>query len=149
MSAKDYLPVFLDLYKKKILVVGGGNIAYQKLSNIKKFNCNVTVIAPFILEKVKNIADSYIIREIQLQDLDAFFLVYACTDNLTVNKAVSDGCKAKGILVCVADNPLLCDFISPAVYKKDNMVVSISSGGKDVRKSIAWRDRIKTIFNND
>ncbi len=73
--------------------------------------------------------------------------MYACTQNSTVNQQILKDAREAGILINVVDNPSLSDFISPAVYKAGNMTVSVSSGGTNLKQTIAWRDRIKEIFD--
>ncbi len=52
-------------------------------------------------------------------------------------------------LVNVVDDPELCDFISPAIYKENEMTVAVSSNGQNVLKSIEWRNKIEKFIEND
>ena len=41
-----YFPMFVQLKKKKCLVIGGGKIALRKIEVLKDFEADITVIAP-------------------------------------------------------------------------------------------------------
>ena len=45
-----YYPVFLDIAGKPVLVVGGGNIAQQKMEDLLEAGAEVTVISPELNE---------------------------------------------------------------------------------------------------
>jgi precorrin-2 dehydrogenase / sirohydrochlorin ferrochelatase len=146
---KKYLPINLDISNRNILIVGGGNIALNKIKLLSKFTSNITVIAPLIKAEIKNIINNIKEKEFETNDLKEFRLVYACTNIRNLNEKIKKDCQDKNILVNVVDNPSLSDFISPAIYKEHEMTVAVSSSGKDVKKSINWRNKIKDFLAND
>ncbi len=142
-----FLPVCINIADKKILVVGGGKVALEKINSLKRFTGQITIIAREADKKIREYKYPVIDKSYEKADLDGFFLVYACTDSPETNRQIKKDCEKKGILVNVADNPGMCGFISPAIYKKDNMTVAVSSNGEDVLKSIEWRDKIRTLLD--
>ena len=48
-----YHPVFLDLRGRPILIVGGGNIAVEKLNSLLPSGAEITVLAPLINDQVR------------------------------------------------------------------------------------------------
>jgi len=141
-----YLPICINVNSKKILIIGGGNVALQKIKLLKKFTNNIVVIAFKVSPEIKNIGCEYYERDYDASCLKGYFLVYACTNNRKLNKEIKTDANKFGLLVNVVDDPELCDFISPAIYKRKEMTVAVSSGGKDVLKSIKWRNEIKKYF---
>ncbi len=141
-----YLPIYININNKKILIIGGGNVALQKIELLKQFTNNIVVIASKVSSKIKNIGCEYYEKDYDASFLKGYFLVYACTDNYKLNKKIKEDANKLGLLVNVVNNPKLCDFISPAIYKKGEMIVAVSSGGQNVLKSIRWRNKIKKIF---
>jgi precorrin-2 dehydrogenase / sirohydrochlorin ferrochelatase len=75
--------------------------------------------------------------------------VFACTGDGDLNRRVVSDARRLGILVGAADDPEYCDFISPAIFRKGYMSVAVSSNARNVKKSIAWRDRIEELFLNE
>jgi len=144
-----FFPINIDISNKQILIIGGGKIALQKAATIKKFTSNITVIAPEICDELMEITNSCFKKKYTTEDLKNTFLVYACTNDRTLNKIIKKEAEEKKILVNVADDRELCAFISPAIYKNNNMTVAVCSNGEDVKKSLTWRKKIKELLEHD
>lgn len=144
-----FLPVSLNITNKKVLIIGGGKVAAHKLSTLLKFTTNITILAPDITEQIKNDRRlNFIQKKYEKKDLLNFHLVYACTNDRQVNVQIKHDANSLNLLVNVADDPELCDFISPAIYKNENLTISVGSNAKDVKRAISLRDRIKERFEN-
>lgn len=144
----SYLPICINIRKKKILIIGGGNSAWHKLKSILKFTTNVVVIAPEIKENIERLPINIIKRNIKFEDIDNFDIIYICTNNRDLNKQLYEYCVNMNKLVNVTDNPGLSTFVSPAVIVEDGMVVAVSSDAKNVKKSIELRDKILKFLRN-
>ena len=143
---KVFLPLNIRIDDKKILFVGGGTIAMHKIRTVKLYTRNITVVAPEIHEELKDRGFELVYKEYEETDLEGFFLVYAATDNIAVNRRIKNDAATRGIMVNVVDNREHSDFISPAVYKKGEMTVAISSNGQNVKKAVALRNRIREML---
>lgn len=146
---KVFLPLNIRVDNKKILFVGGGKIALHKIQTIEKYTRNITILAPEIIEELQGKGFTEIIKRYESSDLDGFFLVYASTNNHEVNRRVRDDAEARGIMVNVVDNRELSDFISPAIIRKGEMTIAVSSNGQNVKKSVEWRNRLRDTVLND
>lgn len=126
-----FFPFFTDIENKKCVVVGGGNVASGKVERLIPFNPKITVIAPEICDYVKSISDIEIIqREFCDNDIDDAFMVISATDNRELNIHISKLCRERNIPVNVVDVPELCSFYFPAIVKKENVIIGISTEGK-------------------
>ena len=95
----NFLPISINLENKKILIVGGGNVAYQKVKNIYPFCKNITVLAPQISDKLKtDFTVNSITEPYNNKHLSGFYIVYACTNNSLVNEQVFLQCEELNIL---------------------------------------------------
>ena len=109
-------PVFFKMDRFTTLVVGGGEVATEKLTFLLKSspNARVKVIAPEfcheVLELSKNHEVELVNKEFDHTDLEGIQLVVAATNIHEVNYSVYEHCKELGILINVADTPPLCDF---------------------------------------
>ena len=141
---QEYLPISVNITGKKILVVGGGNAALSKVKSLRRFNVSITVVGIKIDPAFLEIDNIHIIhKSYDPSHLDGFFMVYACTDNRHTNEIIREHCHARNILVNLADNPRLSDFVSPAIYREEDVTVAVGSNGKNVKQSIMIRDNIK------
>src|SRR5205807_10038724 len=83
-------PIFLKLEGKKVLIVGGGQIAEEKLFGVLRSATDVTVVAPQISEKIRGWANQGLLHhqagEYRLGMVRDYFLVIAATDSQAVNQ---------------------------------------------------------------
>lgn len=142
---QNFLPISVNITDKRIVIVGGGKVGFHKASILAKFTDNVIVISPNFREEFKTCAFKKIKKNYQKEDLQETFLVYACTENETLNRKIKEDADELGILVSVCDNPSLCGFISPAIFKQESITISVSSNAKDVHKSIDIREQISNL----
>ncbi len=145
---KSFLPLNIRIDNRKILFVGGGKIALHKIKTVLQYTRNISIIAPEIQDELHEMGFTEIYKEYEKSDLEGFFLVYACTNNIEVNRRIKNDAAAYGIMVNVVDNRELSDFISPAVIKKDEMTIAVSSNGENVKKSVEWRNKIKAMLQH-
>lgn len=142
-----YYPVFLDISDKPCLVVGGGSVAEQKIKILLKFNATVRVVSPTVSNLLNKLAEQgkidLALREYGAEDLKGVGLVFAATNQESVNRRIRDDAEALTIPINVVDNPALCDFIVPSIVKKGLIIVAISTSGtlpllsKKLRREIA------------
>jgi precorrin-2 dehydrogenase/sirohydrochlorin ferrochelatase len=136
MERNELYPIFLKVSNLQILIVGGGNVALEKLTFLLKSspNAQVEMVSPMFREKTIELANKYTIK-MNVAPYDKSYLkgkhmAIATTDNVTVNEHVYLDCRAKQILVNVADNPPFCDFYMGGIVTKGNVKVAISTNGK-------------------
>lgn len=147
---KSFLPITLNITNKNIVIIGGGKVAYTKVTILLRFTDNIQVYAPDICDEITQSSFNITwIETIYTKDLlkDAF-LVYACTNNKDLNLQIKHDGNEMNKLVNIVDNPDFCDFISPAIIKEDYMTIAVGSNGCDVRKSIKWRNKIKDCLSD-
>jgi siroheme synthase-like protein len=142
-----FLPISLNITGKDILIVGGGNVAYQKIKLLLPFTSRISVVAREICDDIINLNLKKLTwKDYDPSDLDGFFLVYAATNILELNKQVFEAAHARNILVNVVDNVPYCDFVSPAIYKAGPMTVAVGSNAENVKASIELRNKIKDFL---
>ena len=146
----EFLPVSLNVTGKHILIVGAGKVALQKVRSLSQFNVSISVMGITVnpaLYEIENIR--IITKEYEPTDLEGHFLVYACTNNADTNQKIKEDCNVRNLLVNVTDAPPTGDFISPAIYKKGNLSISVSSNGQNPAKSAKIRNLIRDQLNID
>ncbi len=128
-----YFPVFLDLADQKVVVIGGGETATQKVRLLLKTTARVVVIAPNLTAELSGFAVAGKITAIKRgftpSDLNSARLIYAATGNSIVDHAVSDAAHRLNIPVNVVDDPEVCSFITPAIVDRSPVVIAVSTEG--------------------
>jgi precorrin-2 dehydrogenase/sirohydrochlorin ferrochelatase len=125
-------PLFLDVSRRTVVIVGGGAVAARKAAGILAANGKlVRAVAPkFAREFPQDVPKK--IGNFEPADLDGAALVFAATDSVAVNDAVVAESRKRGILVQRADGEESddpADFISPAILRCGPIVVAVSAGG--------------------
>ena len=130
---ENYYPVFLDLKGKRVLVVGGGQVALRKVKSLLECGADVFVVAPEAVPELRQMALEGCIRWVNREyaegDLEGAYLVISATDSQEVNRRVSADAHARGVFVNVVDDPELCSFIVPSVMRRGELVIAVSTGG--------------------
>ena len=130
----NYLPIFIDIKQKPCLVVGGGDIAYRKMTLLLKAHAQVICIDQSACQSVQELADkgriTLIQRNFETSDIDSQTLIISATDNSELNVQVSQLAHEANIPVNVVDSPDLCSFIMPSIVDRSPIVIAISSAGK-------------------
>ncbi len=147
-------PIFLKLHQLNLLIVGAGEVGYEKLSFILKSSpdAKITVVAPEVNPEVTNLLlsrDYNVVikrRKFQATDLDGRDLAIAATNIPELNEEVWRLAKAKSILVNVADTPSLCDFYLGSIVTRGNLKVAISTNGKSPTFAKRFRQLLEEIL---
>ncbi len=128
-----YMPVSISMEGRNCLVVGGGAVALRKVENLLDYDCRVTVIAPELEDKLVYHAEKGRIsvenREYASPEAGSYGLVISATDESELNKQVYNDAQAGGAVVNVVDDPPHCDFIFPAVLRRNCLTTAISTDG--------------------
>jgi precorrin-2 dehydrogenase/sirohydrochlorin ferrochelatase len=144
-----FLPISLNITDKKVLLIGGGRIASHKIGFLEQFTKNISVVALEVIDSIKTKGYSFKEKPYDKSDLEGAFLVYACTNIVELNQRVKADAESLGILTNVVDNPKLCDFVSPAIYKHNHITIAIGSNAQEVYRSIAVRNKIREMLEKD
>ena len=148
-----YYPIFLEMKDRRCVVLGGGTVAERKVEGLVAASANVTVISPAITDGLRRLltqgAIRHVAREYRAGDRAGYDLVFVATDNSEVNAAVSSEAHSLHIWVNSTDDPDHCDFILPAVIRRGDLAVAISTGGVSPAATRAIREELDEYFHQD
>jgi len=129
----DYLPVFLRLDARPVVIVGGGTVALRKAEWLLRARARVSVVSPELHPELAHRAARGEIRHVAAQfsavHLKDAVAVVAATDQRSINAEVSRAAVGAGIPVNVVDDSELSTFIFPAIIDRSPIVVAVSSSG--------------------
>ena len=150
-------PVFLKLDKLNMLIVGAGEVGYEKLSFILKSspNANITVVATWISKDVQSLLngggfDVHVQeKSFETEDIFGHDIVVAATDDHELNLQIHAAAKSQGKIVNVADTPNLCDFYMGSIVTRGDLKVAISTNGKSPTFAKRFRQLLEEILPQD
>lgn len=147
-------PLFFKLENKKVLIVGGGEVALRKADLLSRAGAAITVIAPDICDELQalltndgaNAKHQLIFDAYDKSYMTGARVIIAGTDDEALNHQVHADATALNIPVNVVDTPPLCDFIFPAIVDRNPIVIGISSNGKAPVLARLLRARLETLI---
>ncbi|WP_329605540.1 siroheme synthase CysG [Rheinheimera sp. UJ63] len=146
----QYLPLFVKLTDKPVLIVGGGSVALRKAGTLLTAGAKLTVISPeFAAEFIEwqqqgkaELITGYFSPEL----LDGKLLVIAATDNESVNAAVFAAATARNMLANTVDDQPKCSFIFPSIIDRSPIIIAISSFGTAPVLARRLREKLETLL---
>lgn len=125
--------IFLKLHGRRVVIVGGGNVARRKAESLLEAGARLVIIADAIdptFETICRGKDVEIIKSKYSKDyLNCSALVIAATDDHPLNQQIYKDCQQLEILCNVVDEPELCDFYVPAMVKRGDLHIAIGTAG--------------------
>jgi len=151
----ELYPIFLKVHQLNILIVGGGNVALEKLGFLLKSspNAKVTILAKEFDTELLSLAKKHQVN-IQQGSYHYFFLqnqhlVIGATNDTAINKTIQQEAKIRNILVNIADTPELCDFYLGGIVTKGNVKIAISTNGKSPTMAKRLRQLFEEVIPDD
>lgn len=145
-------PLFLRLEGRRCLLIGAGNIASQKIEGLLSAGAAVHVVAPIAGETIGTLVREgrvcWTRRTFRFSDLDGAVLVIAATGDPVVNEIVFREARRRGILCNAVDEPERCDFYYPAVVRRGDLQIAISTGGNSPALAQRIRRDLETHFGD-
>lgn len=143
-----FFPIFINMKEKRCILYGGGAIAARRAEGLLRFGAMVTVVSPRFGEGMHQLKQMYhqklFLKEGSYQPgISEADFVFSCTDDKEADRRIYQECKERGIPVNIASDQSLCDFLFPALAEQGEIVIGISSGGRDHRKVRQFAKRLR------
>jgi precorrin-2 dehydrogenase/sirohydrochlorin ferrochelatase len=128
-------PVMLNMNGQQAVIIGGGDVAARKLSDLIEAGANVKVISLEFNDEIIKASESFkgrimlIKKGYETHDLDGSLLVFSATNDTDVNKKIFNDAKEKNILINASDDPPNCSFYIPSFIRKGDLVFAVSTSG--------------------
>jgi len=142
-----YYPIYVELHEQPCIVIGGGKIAEGKVEGLLTAGAQVTIISPSLTSHLHTLVEqnkvAYISRTYQHGDLADAFMVICATDQTEINHQVWQEASTNRQLVNVVDDTPRCNFIAPAILRKGDLNIAISTGGKAPALAVRLKERLQ------
>jgi siroheme synthase-like protein len=144
--------MFLKLEACRCVVVGAGVIASQKLASLLDSGAEVRVVAPEAVDSIRELARNgrvvWTQTEFRPEHLAGAKLVIAATGDAAVNEQVYRAAQEHGVLCNSVDEPARCDFFYPAVVRRGDLQIAISTAGKSPALAQRIRKDLEAQFDS-
>jgi uroporphyrin-III C-methyltransferase/precorrin-2 dehydrogenase/sirohydrochlorin ferrochelatase len=147
-----YFPLFADLRGRRVLVVGGGEVAERKVRLLLEAGARIDIVARGLVanELAGWVGDglaSWQAHEFHDSQLDGVTLAVAATSDAALNERVASAARTRHLLCNVVDDAERSSFIVPAIVDRSPLVIAISSGGVAPVLARLARERIEVLFD--
>ena len=146
----SYFPAFIQFQDKKVLLVGGGNIAYEKLERLLDFTQDIKVIALIFSEKMQALLEKnniiYEKRPYNQGDIKEFSMVIVAVDDISLQADIYEESKNYKCLCNAVDSVSYCDFIFPSYVKEGDLTIAISTSGTSPAFAKYFKMYIKSLI---
>jgi len=146
-------PIFMELEKRRVVVVGGGAVAVRKAASLLEVGARLVVVAYKPSDAITVLCANHggeLIRDRYAKPyIGEAVLVIAATDDPKVNAQAYHDCQELGILCNVVDDPEHCDFFVPAVVKRGDLQIAIGTGGDCPAYAGHLRQKLEAQFTEE
>jgi len=146
----DYLPIFLDIRNRKVIVEGGETVAARRVERALSAGAKVELFNPTLNDEfhdlLKHPSLTHHARAASEADLDGATVAYGASQDPERDATLFEAARKHGVLCNVADVAEYCDFITPSVVDRSPLVVAISSGGAAPVIARILRARIESVL---
>ncbi len=142
---KNQFPINLNLEGRSCLVVGAGRIGLRKTEQLLAAGAIVTVVALEVVSDFAGLPVTIHQRAFELPDLDGQRLVITATGNRELDQLIYDTCEERGVWINSADDPDRCAFTLPAVVRRGDLMVTVSTGGNSPALSSWMRQKLEAL----
>ncbi|PPI86389.1 siroheme synthase CysG [Candidatus Pantoea edessiphila] len=149
----NYLPIFINLNSRAVLVIGGGIVAKRKIEQLYRAGACIKIVASEICSELKKLIDIHQIEWISKKfdpiQLDKVFLVVAATNDNILNKKIYQEANIRYKLVNIVDNQSNCNFIFPSIINRSPILIAISSSGTAPVLAKTLREKLEALLPNN
>lgn len=142
------VPLMFSLENKNVVIIGGGQIAFRKAKAFIKSGATITIISPQLINELKELKNiTWSKKNFEKEDIkDAHFII-AATNNHEVNQYIKE-CASEHQWVNVVSDQHQCDFHTPAVIQRGDLIVSVSTSGKSPTLSKKIKNELENYFDD-
>jgi len=145
-----YFPAFLQLNNKKVLLIGGGNISFEKLERLLDFTDEVKVIALEINKQMQDLVQKkgleLELRAYKEGDIKDCSIVIVAVDDISLQAKIFEESKSYKCLCNCVDSVDYCDFIFPSYVKENDLTIAISTSGSSPAFAKHFKKYIKGLI---
>jgi len=142
--------MFLKLEGRQCLVVGAGKVGEPKIGGLLESGAHVRVVAldasPIVRQWARSGKIDLELRPFVADDLDGAFLAVVATNSRTLNERVYHEAQRRRVLCNVVDVPDLCDFFYPAVVRRGDLQIAVSTAGQSPSLAQKIRQQLEKQF---
>ena len=149
-------PIFLKLENFKVLIIGGGKVALEKITAVLKNSpaTDITLVSTQVSNEIKDLQKTaanlkIIVRPFEEKDLNAIDFVIIAVNDKETSHYIKQLTEQRKIITNVADTPEQCDFYLGSIVQKGDVKIAISTNGKSPTLAKRLRETFDEAIPHD
>ncbi|KRG11187.1 NAD(P)-binding protein [Staphylococcus sp. NAM3COL9] len=126
------IPLMIDISKKKVFVIGGGNVAERRVNTLVNYAKDIHIISPNITEKLKDLVRCSVIKwsekSFEINDIHQADFIVVATDSASTNQWVLQH-KPSHAMINMAGAATSGDVVFPSILRRGKLTLSVSTNG--------------------
>lgn len=145
-------PIMINLEDKLVAVIGGGEVAMRKVSDLLSAGASVKVVSPEINEGIIHLLEEnpnrleIVKRKYEHGDIENATLVFSATDSMEVNRHVFEESKERNLFINAADDPPNCSFYIPSFIRKGDLIMALTTSGTSPSMAARLRRELEKLI---
>ena len=142
----SYYPVYIDVRDRWCVVFGGGYIGQEKVEKLRECGAKVRLISPDATEGIREMVDgesvTWVQRKYEPGDLSDAFIAISATADIEADELIAKEAEERNVILNVVDVTHLCTFIAPAIARRGEVTVAVSTGGASPALARKFREEL-------
>ncbi|MGY1773426.1 uroporphyrinogen-III C-methyltransferase [Blastococcus sp. SYSU D00813] len=138
-------PIGLRLLGRRVVVVGGGQVAHRRVAGLLEARADVVLVSPEVTPALEALVApgqvTWLPRRYEPGDLAGAWYAVAATDDREVNAAVAAEAESLRVFCARADDRAASSVWTPAVGRHGDLVIGVHGGG-DPQRAVGVRDAV-------
>ena len=143
-------PIFLNLAERRVVLIGAGRVAFRKAQSLLEAGARLVIVAEHFDKNFEIWSETSHAELIEAKYAKEYIggasLVIAATNDHKLNRQVYKDCQELEVFCNVVDSPELCDFFVPAVLKRGDLQIAVSTDGNCPAYAGHVRKQLEKIF---
>jgi precorrin-2 dehydrogenase/sirohydrochlorin ferrochelatase len=143
-------PIFLRVEGRPCVVIGGGRVGERKVLALLECGAQVTVVSPTLTPRLADLARAgrlrHEARPYARGDVAGCLLAFAATSDEALHERIARDADAAGVPLNVVDRPRHCSFFVPALLRRGDLAIAISTNGASPAMAKRVREQLERTF---
>jgi precorrin-2 dehydrogenase / sirohydrochlorin ferrochelatase len=145
----EMIPLLFTLKNKKVMIIGGGNIAFRKAKALVNSGASITIISPGIIEEFNTYPSiKWLKKRFEPEDVKEAHIIFAATNDKEINQFVKNSTTEFQWFNDVS-NQENSDFHTPAIVRRGDLIVSVSTSGKSPVLTKKIKNELENFFDHN
>ncbi|MGS5041311.1 NAD(P)-binding protein [Staphylococcus saprophyticus] len=145
-----FIPLMIDISNKRVVIVGGGQVAERRIATLVNYTTHIKVISPSLTVALYHRYEqgemSWCAKAFEVNDIAEADLIIAATNDNRVNQQIAAS-KPQHALLNMTSKAHTGDVVFPSILRRGRLTLSISTNGASPTLTAQILEEFKARFD--